>query len=146
MMRSVQIRAAGETDWAAIAEVLECCGLPSDVVDQALRVFHIAVLGERVVGCACSEQYGETVVVRSIGVLQEYRDHQIATHLIGSVLTRARADGCTKAVLIIAGQLGVRNHGDFSLSELECMPEEVRLSKAFVRRFGGWRTLKIPTD
>ncbi len=139
MMRSVQIRAAGETDWPAIADVLECCGLPNDVVDQAPRVFHIAVLGERVVGCACAEQYGETVVVRSVGVLQEYRSHEIATHLIGSVLTRARADGCTKAVLITAGRLGLANHCEFSLAELESMPEEVSLSKAFLRRFGGWR-------
>ena len=146
MMRSVQIRAAGETDWPAIADVLECCGLPNDVVDQAPRVFHIAVLGERVVGCACAEQYGETVVVRSVGVLQEYRSHEIATHLIGSVLTRARADGRTKAVLIIAGQLDFRNHCDFSLTELECMPEEVRLSKTFMRRFGGWKSFKISVD
>ncbi|MFJ1252888.1 GNAT family N-acetyltransferase [Cupriavidus sp. CuC1] len=143
MMRSVQIRVAGETDWPAIVDVLECCGLPNDVVDQALRFFHLAVLDERVVGCACAEQYGETVVVRSVGVLQEYRGHQIATHLVGSILTRARADGCTKAVLITAGRLGLSNHCDFSLAELESMPEEVRLSKTFVGRFGGGRTFKI---
>ncbi|MCY0854175.1 GNAT family N-acetyltransferase [Cupriavidus sp. D39] len=78
-----------------------------------MRFFHLAVLDKRVVGCACAEQYGETVVVRSVGVLQEYRGHQIATHLVGSMLTRARADGCTKAVLITAGRLGLSNHCDF---------------------------------
>ncbi|MCY0853956.1 GNAT family N-acetyltransferase [Cupriavidus sp. D39] len=139
MMRGMQIRAAEEADWPAIVDVLECCGLPNDVFDQTLRFFHIAVLGERVVGCACAEQYGETVVVRSVGVLQEYRGHPIATQLVGSVLTRARADGCTKAVLITAGRLGLANHCEFSLAELESMPEEVSLSKAFLRRFGGWR-------
>ncbi|EHP44146.1 N-acetyltransferase GCN5 [Cupriavidus basilensis OR16] len=146
MMRSVQIRAAGENDWLAIVDVLEYCGLPNDVVNQATRAFHIATLGENVIGCACAEQYGETVVVRSVGVLQEYRGHQIATRLIGSILTCARADGCTKAVLITAGRLGLLNHCDFSLAELKSMPEEVRLSRSFVRRFGVRRTLKISTD
>lgn len=146
MMRGVEIRAAGEADRSAIVDVLECCSLPNDAVDQGSRFFHIAVLSERVVGCACAEQYGETVVVRSVGVLHEYRGHQIATHLVGSVLTRARSDGCTKAVLITAGRLGLRNHCDFSLAELESMPEEVRLSKTFMRRFDGCRKLKIATD
>lgn len=61
--------------------------------------------------------------MRSVGVLQAYRGHQIATHLVASLLTRARADGRTKAVLIAPGRLGLSNHRDFPLAELESMPE-----------------------
>ncbi len=35
--------------------------------------FHVPMVNERV-GCACAEQYGETVVVRSIGALQSCVD------------------------------------------------------------------------
>ncbi|WP_043357397.1 GNAT family N-acetyltransferase [Cupriavidus basilensis] len=145
-MRSLQIRAAEEVDWPAIGEVLECCGLPSEFVDQTSCFFHVALAGERVVGCACAEQCDQTVVVRSVGVLKEYRGHQIATRLVDTVLTRARADGCTKAVLITAGRLGFSTHYDVSLGELEVMPEEVELSRAVLRRFGARGLAKLRID
>ncbi len=135
MLRDVRIRTAEEADWPAISQLLNSCGLPSDDVDVSSRLFYLAVLDENVVGCACAERYEETVVVRSVGVLQEYRDHQIATHLVGAVLTRACADGCKKAVLVTTDYLGSFARDDFSPASLDSMPEEVELSRKFLRRF-----------
>jgi len=141
MMRSVQIRAADIADWPAIVDVLACCGLPIEAVDQALRSFHIALLGDRIVGCASAELYGATVVVRSVAVLQEYRGHQIATRLVGSVLMLALTAGCTKAVLVTAGRLGLAIHrGDAGEAPL---PEEVDLTQKLVNRFRNCKAIKI---
>jgi len=139
MVKSVQVRAAMATDWPSIVDILESCGLPTDVVGDASHVFQVAVLGEQVVGCACTEQYDETVVVRSVAVTPEHHGQRITTHLVGTALTRARAKGCTKAVLIAVGD------DDFSPPELE-LPEEVSLSADFVRRLGISRKSKQPVD
>ncbi|WP_454743390.1 GNAT family N-acetyltransferase [Cupriavidus necator] len=135
MMKRVRVREAEASERQVIADVLDSCGLPSDITAEPSCFFHVALLDEQVVGCACAEQYGETIVVRSVGVLQEFRGHHIATSLIGSVLTRARAQCCTKAVLITAGRFGLPGHYDVPLVELESMPEALSLSDSLLRRF-----------
>ncbi|WER47986.1 GNAT family N-acetyltransferase [Cupriavidus sp. WKF15] len=139
MVKSVQVRAAKATDWPSIVDILESCGLPTDVVGDSSHVFQVAVLGEQVVGCACTEQYDETVVVRSVAVAHEHYGRHITTDLVGAVLTGAHAEGCTKAVLIAAGD------EDFSAPELDS-PEEINLSQKFVRRLGIRRRSKHPAD
>ncbi|WP_224010781.1 GNAT family N-acetyltransferase [Cupriavidus pinatubonensis] len=141
-MNRVLVREAEAGERQAIAEVLDCCGLPSDISVEPSCFFHVALLDGQVVGCACAEQYGETVVVRSVGVLHEFRGRHIATSLIGSVLTRARAQCCTKAVLITAGRLGLSGHYEVPLVELESMPEALSLSDALLRRFRSRRAGK----
>ncbi|MDW3683012.1 GNAT family N-acetyltransferase [Cupriavidus sp. CV2] len=136
MIRGVQIRAAEASDWPSIVEVLESRGLPSDVIDRSSHFFHVAMSGEQVVGCACAEQFDGTVLVRSVGVLWEYRDERIAIYLIGAVLNRAYAEGCTKAVFVIADGLNFITHCDFQLAEPAIMSEEVVLSSEFLRKFG----------
>lgn len=142
MKNGVLVREAEAGEQKAIAELLDCCGLPSDVTAESSCFLHVAVLNEQVVGCACAEQYGETIVVRSVGVLPDFRGHHIATSLVGSVLTRARAQGCTKAVLITAGRLGFPGHYDVPLVEFESIPEALSLSDALLRRFRSPRTGK----
>jgi len=141
-MNGLFIREAEASEWQAIADVLDGCGLPSDTTAEPSSFFHVALLNEQVVGCACAEQYGETIVVRSVGVLPECRGHHIATRLIGNVLARARAQSCTKAVLITAGRFGLSGHYDVPLVELESMPEALSLSDALLRKFRSARARK----
>ncbi|MFJ1260303.1 GNAT family N-acetyltransferase [Cupriavidus sp. CuC1] len=136
MARDLQIRPAQEADWRAISQVLDSCGLPSDDVDLSSSFFHIAVLDEEVVGCACAEQYGQTAVVRSVAVLQEHRDPRVATRLVGAVLARACAEGCTKAVVVMADEHRPFGQIHSLLTATDSMPEEVKLSKGLLRRFG----------
>lgn len=143
MMNRVLVREAEAGERQAIAEVLDCCGLPSDLSEGPSCFFHVALLNEQVVGCACAEQYGETVVVRSVGVLPEFRGRHIATSLIGSVLTHARAQCCTKAVLITAGRFGLSGHYEVPLVELESMPEALSMSDTLLRRFRRIRNLNV---
>ncbi len=136
MTRHLQFRAAQGADWQAISQVLDNCGLPSDHVALSSRRFHIAVLNEAVVGCACAERYDQTVVVRSVAVLREYSDHQIATQLVGAVLARACAEGCTKAVFVTAGEYRSLVGESPRLATVDSMPEEIKLSHRLLRRYG----------
>ncbi|NUA31445.1 GNAT family N-acetyltransferase [Cupriavidus basilensis] len=136
MTRDLRIRAAQPADWPAIAEVLEACGLASDDLDPSLALFHIAVLDGGIVGCAGAEGYGDTVVVRSVAVLPPYRDRGIATHLVSALLMRARANGCTRAVLLSASCPSYFARYGFSLISADRLPPEVRASREFRQQEG----------
>ncbi|MFJ1254025.1 GNAT family N-acetyltransferase [Cupriavidus sp. CuC1] len=88
------------------------------------------------IGCACGEQFDATFFVRAVGVLQEYRERQIATHLVASLPMRARANGCTKAVLLTTEHPAFFARYGFSLTSVDAILKQVELSKTFQRRFG----------
>ncbi|MGY2489195.1 GNAT family N-acetyltransferase [Cupriavidus sp. CP313] len=137
MARDLKIRAAEAAEWQRISQVLDSCGLPHDDIDLSSRLFHIALLHGKVVGCACAERYDKTVVVRSVAILPEYSDRRIVMHLVGAVLMRACAEGCTKAVLVTAKAYSAGPPCKSSLASMDAMPEELELSKKLIRRFGG---------
>lgn len=136
MIRNVRIRAAGLADTEAISQVLQACGLLDNDINHTSRLYHVALLGDKVVGCASGEQYGGTVAIESVAVLREYQGRQIATHLLGAVLMRARANGCTKATVLTAEHPGFFARFGFALTSLNGLPKELQLSKEFLRRFG----------
>ncbi|KJK25528.1 N-acetylglutamate synthase [Burkholderiaceae bacterium 16] len=136
MTRDLRLRVAQPADWPAIAEVLETCGLASDDLDPSLALFHIALLDGVIVGCAAAEGYGETIVMRSVAVLPPYRDHGIASHMVSAVLMRARANGCTRAVLLSATCPSYFARYGFSLISADRLAPEVRASREFRRQEG----------
>jgi amino-acid N-acetyltransferase len=99
MIKDLRIRAALPPDAPAVGAVLERCSLPTDDVLRMLEHFHVAVHESQVVGCGAGERFGETVVIRSVAVLPEYRDQGIATHVVRAVLMRARANGAKRATV-----------------------------------------------
>ncbi|QQX87586.1 GNAT family N-acetyltransferase [Cupriavidus necator] len=136
MIKDMRIRAAEPADMQAVSQVLHSCGLPISDMDHLSRLFSLAVLGEKVIGCACGEIYGETVIIQSVAVLAECRGHQVATHLVGAILMRARAHGCTKAAVLTSEYPAFFARFGFTLTAVGEMPQEMQLSKEFVRRFG----------
>ena len=136
MIRDMRIRAAGSADVEAISQVLRSCGLPDSDIDPSSRLYSLAVIGEKVIGCACGEMHGETVLVQAAAVLDEYRGHQVATHLVRAVLMRARAGGCTRAAVLTSEHPAFFARFGFTLTALDEIPQKMKLSKEFLRRFG----------
>ena len=136
MIKNVRIRAAGSENVEAISQVLRSCGLPDSDIDPSLRLYSLAALGEKVIGCACGEMYGETVIVQAAAVLDEYRGHHVATHLVRAILMRARASGCTRAAVLTSEHPAFFARFGFTLTALDDMPQKMKLSKEFLRRFG----------
>ncbi|MGO4812552.1 GNAT family N-acetyltransferase [Cupriavidus sp. 2MCAB6] len=136
MIKDMRIRAARSADMQAISQVFHSCGLPSGDIDTTGRFCSLAVLGENVIGCACGEMYGETAIIQAVAVLGEYRGHRVATHLVRAILMRARANGCTKATVLTPEHPTFFARFGFTLTALDDMPQEMQLSKEFLRRFG----------
>ncbi len=136
MIKDVRIRAAQSADVEAISQVLRSCGLPSSDIDPSSRLYSLAVLSEMVIGCACGEMHGETVIVQAAAVLDEYRGHHVATHLVRAILMRARASGCTRAAVLTAEHPAFFARFGFTLTALDEMQQKMKLSKEFLRRFG----------
>ncbi|MFJ1259292.1 GNAT family N-acetyltransferase [Cupriavidus sp. CuC1] len=99
-------------------------GLPGSDVDPSARLCSLSVLGEKVIGCACGEKYGETVIIQAVAVLHEYQGHQVASHLIGAILMRARADDCTRATVLTSDHPTFFARFGFFLTALDDMPQE----------------------
>lgn len=136
MIRDVQLRAADDSDLQAITHVLEASGLYLADTGTGAALYHVAVWGETIVGCAYGEQHGETFVVHNVAVLPEYRGHQIASYVGGALLMRARAAGCVKAVVLMSEHPGFFAKYGFSLKSVDSLVREHWLPDDVVQRFG----------
>jgi len=96
----------------------------------------VGVHGEKVIGCACGQRLSGAVIIQAVAVLGEYRGHQVATHLVGALLMRARAHGCTRAAVLTSEQAAFFARLGLMLTAVDGMPQEMQLSKEFLRRFG----------
>ncbi|TPQ28572.1 GNAT family N-acetyltransferase [Cupriavidus pinatubonensis] len=136
MIRDMRIRAAGPADVAAITEVFHACGLMGGDIDPSSSLYSLAVQGEKVIGCACGEVHEETVIIQAAAVLDQYRGRQVATHLVRAILMRARANGCTRAAVLTSEHPAFFARFGFTLTALDDMPQKMKLTTDFLRRFG----------
>ena len=84
----VQIRAATPEDIKEIKKILSFYYLETEKVEKNLAEFKIAILDEKVVGCACLD-VEDIVELRSIAVLPNYRKKGIGSLLVDAVMDRA---------------------------------------------------------
>jgi len=124
---------AQPSDAPAIGAVLERCGLPVDDLARLVGEFHVAILDGQLVGCACAERFGDTAIIRSVAVLREWRDQGVASHLVNTVMMRARANGVRRAVLLTSTCPSYFARYGFSLIHASKLPHEVLESKEFQR-------------
>ncbi|MBF6992640.1 MULTISPECIES: GNAT family N-acetyltransferase [Cupriavidus] len=136
MIRNARLRAANAEDLEAVGQVLAACGLPLPEPRDATPLYHVAIVEDSIVGCACGEQRSQTIVVHTVAVLPGYRGHRLATHLVSVLLTRARANGCTKATVLTNENPGFFARYGFSLTPTDTVVREMQLSMDFLRRFG----------
>lgn len=136
MIRDIRLRAAGSAESEAISRVLQTCGLPHDEIERPSSLFHIATMGEKVVGCAYGVQHGRTFAIHAAAVLPECRGHRVATYLISTLLMRARAHGCIKATVLNPEQPGFFARCGFTLTPADSVAHELHLSRETLRRFG----------
>ena len=133
MIKDMLVRMAQPSDAPAIGAVLERCGLPVDDLARLVGEFHVAILDGQLVGCACAERFGDTAIIRSVAVLREWRDQGVASHLVNTVMMRARANGVRRAVLLTSTCPSYFARYGFSLIHASKLPHEVLESKEFQR-------------
>ena len=90
----INIRKATPIDVRDIKKILSFYALDTEKVEKNLPEFIVAVLEEKIVGCACLD-VGDIVELRSIAVLPNYRKKGIGSRLVDAMLTRASELGDT---------------------------------------------------
>lgn len=127
----VQLRPASLADWRDVAALLTHCGLPADDTQAIIEAFHLALDKGRIIGCAAAERRADAIVIRSAAVDPAYRDHGIASRLIGTLLVRARASGVREAYLLSTSAPLYFARWGFYLFPAEDAPAEVKASATF---------------
>lgn len=84
----VQIRAARFEDIEEIKKILSFYFLETENVEKNLAEFKVAILDEKIVGCACLDTE-DVVELRSIALLPSYRNKGIGSLLVDAVIDRA---------------------------------------------------------
>lgn len=84
----ISIRGANPADTRDIKKLLSFFCLETDKVEDNLPEFLVAVLENKIVGCACLD-IGDIVELRSIAVLPSYRNKGIGSKLVDAILERA---------------------------------------------------------
>ena len=84
-----------------VVSLLSQCGLPSDDIrDEYLPNFVLASVGESPIGVAGLQVFGQTALVRSVGVVPEHRQHGVASALLSALEAKARELGVTDLYLL----------------------------------------------
>jgi amino-acid N-acetyltransferase len=97
------VTVAGADDLAEVERLLEAAGLTRDGLAACAGARHLFVAradDARLGGCIALETFGEAVLVRSLAVAADARNHGLGSALVARVLDRARAEGAREAWLL----------------------------------------------
>jgi amino-acid N-acetyltransferase len=98
--RRVSLRRAVQRDHEAVATLLRDSDLPVDGVSEWLGQFWVAEHQGRVVGVAGMERYGDSGLLRSVAVTQEWRGTGVGRTLVDRVLDEGQAAGVRDVYLL----------------------------------------------
>lgn len=96
----MEIVRAERADIPAVERLLADAGLPLDGAAQALSIGVVARDGDRIVGAAALEPYGDNALLRSVVVAPTQRGAGVARELIAQVEDLARRGGAADIYLI----------------------------------------------
>src|SRR3970040_1934421 len=96
----VFIRAAVAPDLPQIVEMLRGAGLIGGGVEEQLGAFLIAADGERVIGSAGLEVYGDVALLRSVAVDEGLRGQGLGRRLVTAAVAHARRLGVREGALL----------------------------------------------
>jgi amino-acid N-acetyltransferase len=127
----LKFRPADPRDWDAIAAHLEGTGLPLNGAREHLEHFTLAFDGERLVGTAGLEVYGDAALLRSVAVRPESRAGAVGTRLVRHCLETARGLGVKDVVLLTETAADYFPRFGFTIIPRNDAPDAVKASAEF---------------
>jgi len=95
-----EIGPATDGDFEAVVALLERSALPDAGLAEHRDALLVARAGDRVVGCAALELYGEQALLRSVAVDDAMRGRGLGVLLTEAALNRARGEGARTVYLL----------------------------------------------
>jgi len=128
----IAIEPARESDFEAVAALVEASRLPTTGLRESLSHAVVARQNGAVVGCAALEPYRGGVLLRSVAVAESLRGQGLGERLTRAALDLARQEHAPAAFLLTttAAQFFPR-FGFKSITRAE-VPDDVRQSVQFV--------------
>jgi len=131
MIATTHIRPAGDTDLAAIEELLTQSNLPLDGVREALGTFVVAEADGDLVGVAGLEICCDDALLRSVAVSPEWRSRGVGRALVTRAISDAEARGIRALYLLTTTAEGYFPSFGFKNVERADVPEAVRATREF---------------
>lgn len=97
---TLQFREARKEDLDVICSLLQESGLPTESLGSDSTTFYIAEDGERTVGIAGFEFYGDEALLRSVAIKPDVRGRGLGSQLVDHMLQLAREKGVRNVVLL----------------------------------------------
>lgn len=131
MIATTHIRPAGDTDLAAIEELLTQSDLPLDGVREALDTFVVAEADGDLVGVAGLEICCDDALLRSVAVSPEWRSRGVGRALVTRAISDAEARGIRALYLLTTTAEGYFPSFGFKSVARADVPEAVRATREF---------------
>ena len=130
---SVSIERLNAADVDDVLRLLVDNNLPVEGLADHLRTALVAREGERVVGSAALELYGDAALLRSVAVVNDRRHHQIGRDLTIAALDLAGISGASTVYLLTTTAEQFFPKFGFQRIAREDVPASVQASVEFTR-------------
>ena len=131
MIATTQIRPAGDSDLAAIEQLLNQNDLPLDGVREALSTFVVAEADGDLVGVAGLEICCDDALLRSVAVSPEWRSRGVGRALVTRAVSEAEARGLRALYLLTTTAEHYFPSFGFRKIERSEVPDAVRATREF---------------
>jgi amino-acid N-acetyltransferase len=132
-MTDVTVAPAHAGDMDIVEALLVREHLPLDGLREHPQHMFVARAGDRVVGCASLELYGNAALLRSVVVAAEYRRDGVGESLVGAALRFAERSSVSSVFLLTTTAEHFFPRFGFTVVDRADVPPAVRASAEFAR-------------
>ncbi|MHB9143645.1 MAG: arsenic resistance N-acetyltransferase ArsN2 [Paludibacter sp.] len=130
-LKTVDYGLAREEDAEAIVALLRINNLAVSDLGVGNRVFLVALLAEKTIGCVAVEVYGDAGLLRSLAVNNDFRGKGIGKRLVTEAETWCRNNGLKSLYLLTTTADGFFPKIGWHITERSSVPEGITLSSEF---------------
>lgn len=131
MKTALRLRAARDSDWPAVAALLDDNHLPTAGARENLGNFVVATLQGSIVACAGLEIFGSVALLRSVAVAPLLHRRGIGAMLVGETLALAQGRGAGDIYLLTVSAAEYFARYGFVPVQREAAPAALQASAEF---------------
>jgi amino-acid N-acetyltransferase len=122
---------ASQTDLAEVLNLLEQSHLPKTGVAEHIQNFILALEGNKLIGCAGLEIYGDAGLLRSVAIAPAYQKQGLGSRLTQSILDLAEHHGLSSVSLLTETAKDYFPRFGFAEVARAALPESLKDSAEF---------------
>jgi N-acetylglutamate synthase-like GNAT family acetyltransferase len=129
--KEIRFRFATSEDYLQIERLLNDCGLPSELLLGHLNDFLVAVHDSELLACVGLEIYGKQALLRSLAVLNGFRNQGLGRELCEQILAHAKTRHVQQVFLLTETASAFFQKLGFWKTNRESAPAEIQATAEF---------------